>query len=395
MFKLQKVKTSKLKLNKWQIEWVPKNPRFLKDERFEKLKKSIQEAPEMLELREVIAYDNNWELVVIWGNMRLRALRDLKIKEVMTKVLDTDTTADKLREYVIKDNVEFWNNDMDILANEWDSEELEEWGMEIDFEDIGEEEEEKEWEDEVPEVQENIIVEKWDIFQLWEHRLLCWDSAKIEEVEKLMDWEIMDTCYTDPPYWISYKGKWQTGITKWNNFWEILWDWNEQVAIDVYNLIATLNIKNIYYWWANFYTNILNNWNSWIIWNKETVWENYSDCELCYTNKPWRLKMVTHQWHWMIKASEHWQARVHPTQKPVFLAEYCIWLDKDVKNVLDLFWWSWSTLIASEKTNRKCYMMELDEKYIQVILKRYYNYTNGEKEIKCLNRDLDLSSILK
>ena len=61
--------------------------------------------------------------------------------------------------------------------------------------------------------------------------------------------------------------------------------------------------------------------------------------------------------------------------------------------IMDLFWWSWSTLIASEKTNRKCYMMELDEKYIQVILKRYNTYTDWKKEIKCLNRDLDLNLI--
>jgi DNA modification methylase len=63
-------------------------------------------------------------------------------------------------------------------------------------------------------------------------------------------------------------------------------------------------------------------------------------------------------------------------------------------NVLDLFWWSWSTLIASEKRQRKCFMMELDPTFVQTIIKRYYDITNGTKEIRCINRDLDINYIV-
>ena len=122
---------SKLKLNTGQVAGLPKNPRFIKSERFDKLKKSIEENPEMLELREIIAYDNAGELVVICGNMRLRACKELGIKEVMVKILPQSTDANKLKAYTIKDNVEFGSNDFDLLANEWDTIELENWGVDL------------------------------------------------------------------------------------------------------------------------------------------------------------------------------------------------------------------------------------------------------------------------
>ncbi len=125
------VKTSDLKNNTGQIEFLPKNPRFIKSERFDKLKKSIEENPEMLELREIIAYDNAGELVVICGNMRLRACKELGVKEVMVKILPQSTDVNKLKAYTIKDNVEFGANDFDLLANEWDTIELENWGVDL------------------------------------------------------------------------------------------------------------------------------------------------------------------------------------------------------------------------------------------------------------------------
>ena len=99
----QLVKTSQLKSNTGQIDGLPKNPRILKDDKFEKLKKSIQEDPEMLELREIIAYDNNGEFVVVCGNMRLRAMQDLGIKEAPTKILPHETPIEKLKAYKTED----------------------------------------------------------------------------------------------------------------------------------------------------------------------------------------------------------------------------------------------------------------------------------------------------
>ena len=129
----QLVKIRDLKNNSGQILGLPKNPRLLKDDKFIKLKKSLEDDPEMLELREVIAYDNNGELIVICGNMRLRALKELGIKEVPTKILPTETSVEKLKAYTIKDNISFGDHDWYILANEWDCEELEVWGFELDI----------------------------------------------------------------------------------------------------------------------------------------------------------------------------------------------------------------------------------------------------------------------
>ena len=128
---IQKVKIKDLKNNTGQIEGLPKNPRILKDDKFIKLKKSLEDDPEMLELREVIAYDNNGELIVICGNMRLKALKELGIKEVPTKILPTETTVEKLKAYTIKDNVSFGDHDFEMLANEWDAEQLEDWGLDV------------------------------------------------------------------------------------------------------------------------------------------------------------------------------------------------------------------------------------------------------------------------
>jgi len=127
----QLVKIKDLKNNTGQVEGLPKNPRILKDDKFIKLKKSLEDDPEMLELREVIAYDNNGELIVICGNMRLKALKELGIKEVPTKILPTETSVEKLKAYTIKDNVSFGDHDWEVLANEWDSEQLEGWGLDV------------------------------------------------------------------------------------------------------------------------------------------------------------------------------------------------------------------------------------------------------------------------
>lgn len=131
--KTQQVALSKLHLNTGQIPGVPKNPRYIKDERFEALKKSIQDDPEMLELREIIAYDNNGELVIVGGNMRYRAMKELGFKDAPVKVLPQETAAEKIRAFIVKDNVAFGSNDWDILGNEWEVDELMDFGLECDF----------------------------------------------------------------------------------------------------------------------------------------------------------------------------------------------------------------------------------------------------------------------
>lgn len=120
-----------LDFNKGQIDGLPKNPRFFRDYRYEAMKKSISDSPEMLELRELIVYPHEGRYVVVCGNLRMRACRELGYAELPCKVLPEGTPARKLREYFAKDNISFGENDMDVMKNEWDQSELQDWGVEF------------------------------------------------------------------------------------------------------------------------------------------------------------------------------------------------------------------------------------------------------------------------
>lgn len=124
--------TSLLEFNKGQLKGLPKNPRFFRDYRYEAMKKSIKESPEMLELRELIVYPlDEGRYIVVCGNLRLRACKELGYKELPCKILNPDTDVKKLREYAIKDNVNFGENDMDVMTNDWEKSELSDWGIEF------------------------------------------------------------------------------------------------------------------------------------------------------------------------------------------------------------------------------------------------------------------------
>ena len=128
---IKTIKIKDLATNDGQIEGLPKNPRQIRDHRYEKLKKSIDDAPEMLQLRELLVYPHGGKFVIVGGNMRYRACKELGYKELPCKVLDAETPVEKLREYAIKDNENFGEYDWDLVANEWDTAELEDWGVEL------------------------------------------------------------------------------------------------------------------------------------------------------------------------------------------------------------------------------------------------------------------------
>ena len=121
-----------LDFNKGQLAGLPKNPRFFRDYRYEAMKKSISDCPEMLELRELIVFPySDGRYIVVCGNLRLRACKELGYTELPCKVLEPITSVSKLREYSAKDNINFGENDLDILQNEWDRAELQDWGLEF------------------------------------------------------------------------------------------------------------------------------------------------------------------------------------------------------------------------------------------------------------------------
>ena len=124
------LKLSELEVNNGQIEGLPKNPRFIKDYRYKALKKSIEDAPEILDYRTLCVYPHGKKYVILCGNMRYRACKEIGYAELPCYVLPKETPVEKLREWVIKDNIGFGEDDWDSLSNEWDEQELKEWGVE-------------------------------------------------------------------------------------------------------------------------------------------------------------------------------------------------------------------------------------------------------------------------
>lgn len=130
-FEFMEISVSLLDYNKGQLDGLPKNPRFFRDYRYDAMKKSILDSPEMLQLRELIVFPIGDRFIVVCGNLRLRACKELGYKELPCKVLNVNTPAVKLREYATKDNVNFGENDLDVMCNEWDKCELQDWGIEF------------------------------------------------------------------------------------------------------------------------------------------------------------------------------------------------------------------------------------------------------------------------
>lgn len=412
------IKLSDLHLNIGQIKDVPKNPRFIKDERYEALKKSIEDDPEMLQLRELVAYDNNGELVVILGNMRYRAMKELGYKDAPVKVLPAETDAKKLRAYIQKDNIAFGQNDWDLLGNEWDVAELEDFGLECDFlTDLDIDKGNENTMDNVQEddfdpdsVQEDEIeVRLGDIFQLGTHRLMCGDSTKDEFVNALCDEKQMDMLLTDPPYNVDYTGK----SSKLNNK-KIANDAMPEDSfrtflLSVFNLAASHLKKGgaFYIWHADSegvaFRNSVEGTGSLLL--KQTLICNKNSFILGRQDYQWKHEPCLYGWkeggsHYFINdrslstvidMNKPQRADLHPTMKPIELFAYCINNSSKVgENVLDLFGGSGTSIIASEQLGRKCYMMEFSPHFVNVIIKRWETLT-GQKAIKLCNI-LDSSS---
>lgn len=160
---IQKVKIQEVKLN-------PNNPRIIKDDKFKKLVKSIQELPQMLEIRPIVV---NADMVILGGNMRLKACKEAGLKEVPIIIAD-NLTEEQQREFLIKDNVSGGEWDFEMLANEWDVEQLEDWGLDVpNFED----------EDEINIDDNGDIVELDKIVTTFNINIKCDNPEELEQMK--------------------------------------------------------------------------------------------------------------------------------------------------------------------------------------------------------------------
>ena len=361
----------------------PDNPRLIKNQKFRKLVKSIKDFPEMLEKRPLIV---NKDLICLGGNMRLKAAREAGVKEIWIDI--ADWSEEKQKEFIIKDNSGFGEWDWDILANEWDQDKLNDWGL--DLPPMFDEPEEAKEDDYVEPDNLKVDVVLGDLIEIGEHRLFCGDSTNINDVNKLMNNKKTEIVFTDPPWNVSY-GKHKNPKYKakeilndsmtTNDFKDFLYKtFSNMAAVSVKGCMVYVVMSSQE--WGNTMLALKDNnyhWSSTIIWFKDT---------LVISRKDYHTQYEPLWYGWLgnssricklddRKQSDVWEiprpkrSELHPTTKPIELVSRALKNSSKEKNiVLDLFLGSGSTMVAAHQLKRKCYGMELDPKYCQVIIDR-------------------------
>jgi site-specific DNA-methyltransferase (adenine-specific) len=399
-----------------EIKSNPKNPRLIKDDKFAKLVKSIKDFPEMLQKRPLVCFtDTDGKLVVLGGNMRLKAAKECGLKELPVIIAD-DWTEEQRAQFLIKDNVGFGEWNWDELQADWDVQMLEEWGLDIpeteQLDKIILEAQEDDFT--IPnEIKTDIVL--GDLFEIGPHKLLCGSSTETDTWKKLFKNELCDMVLTDPPYNVNYEGG--TGLKIMNDemsndtFYQFLYDFytalgsytkaggawyvwhadsegaNFRQAFKDSGLLlkqCLIWVKNAlvmgrqdYHWkhepclygWkegaAHYFTDDR---------TKNTVIEDQVDYRKL--NKKELLDLVKEmtsdkQKTTIIHCDKPYKNDVHPTMKPIKLLAPLIENSSKIGQlVADGFLGSGSTMVASHQLNRKCYGMELDPKYCQVIIDR-------------------------
>ena len=376
------------KVEKWAInKLIPyaRNARTHSDEQISQLAASIKEwgwtTPVLVDEQGGI----------IAGHGRTLAAQRLKMTEVPVMVAKGWSEAKK-RAYVLADNKL-------ALNAEWDNEmlrlelgEIGDLGFDLDLTGFTADEIAALMpaqiepgltdEDAVPDVPVQPVTVLGDVWLLGKHRLMCGDSTSIDAVDKLMDGQKADMVFTDPPYGmnaVSKDGKvgGSTKNAKAKTYRPVLGDEDTTVATDACALLLSMKIPKMIVWGGNYFTDFLTPTPCWIVWDKQRPEGlTFADGEMAWTNMTTPLKFIRHKWDGYHRASERNEDRVHPTQKPAFLAQWCFdEYGKPDDVVIDLFGGSGSTLIAAEKTSRQARLMELDPKYCDVIVKRWQDFT--------------------
>jgi DNA modification methylase len=370
------VKISEVKVN-------PNNPRLIKDDKFAKLVQSIKDLPQMLAIRPIVV---NADMIVLGGNMRLKACKEAGLKEVPIIIAD-NLTEEQQREFLIKDNVSGGEWDWQMLANDWDTEQLNDWGLDIPNFEPEQVLEAVEDEFEVPEggIETDIVL--GDLFEIGEHRLLCGDSTDSDAVARLMDGKKADMILTDPPYNVNYGSHnnptWKQGDRSIKN------DHMDGDSFRDFIQAVVSNIKLfcdgvVYCFGAqgadgrimfSVLDENLHNSGT-IIWLKDRLvlgrskyHNKYEPCWFGW-NKSGETFTDDRSLTNVFECKRPTKSDLHPTMKPIELLEMPLNHNPKAKSVLDLFLGSGSTMVASHQLKRKCYGMELDPKYCQVIVDR-------------------------
>ena len=371
-----------------------KNPRRLTDKQYNDLKASLTK----FSLAEIPVIDADG--VIIAGHMRLKVLAEIESPqfEVDVRVPNRKLTEKEFQEYNIRSNKNTGEFDFDILANEFEIEDLIDWGFEED-ELLGGDDgnEETGTEDDTPAKPEIPRSQLGDIYELGNHRVLCGDSTDKEIVAVLMDGNKANMVFTDPPYVVDYSNaerpnpsRVDLGKIKNDNI--DLSDFLPKIFDNLF--LYTTEDCAFYVWHADKTANIFYNcielsgieFDQMLIWKKPMLLGRgkyqyaHEPCIFAKKGKPFHTTDRTKTTVWDFGGYDK-SSNVHPTQKPVFLPEEGLQNSSRKGDlILDLFLGSGSTLIACEKTKRACYGIELDDNYVDVIIERWCQYT-GKRNI--------------
>jgi DNA modification methylase len=351
------------------VKLNPNNPRIIKDDKFKKLVQSIKDFPEMLNIRPIVV---NKDMIILGGNMRYKACKAAGLKEV--PIIITDLSEEKQREFLIKDNTSGGEWDWEVLANEWDVEELESWGLDVPELEIPTilETEPEEDDFEIPnEIETDIVL--GDLFEIGEHRLLCGDSTCSDTVAKLMKGEKADMVFTDPPYNIDYQGvkdkrdKIANDKMSDEDFTKFLYD-ALNINSDTFYVCCSWQYSHLF---RKALEDLQKPVKSFIVWDKinpaQHLDKYFKQHEIILYHGKFGGQKTLRGDVWQTKRQKN---TLHPTMKPIELIEMALNDNLDKINIYDAFLGSGSTMVASHQLNRKCYGMELDPKFCQVIIDR-------------------------
>ena len=340
---------------------------------------------------------------LIAGHGRLAAARKLGMEEVPVIEL-THLSETQKKALILADNKLALNAGWDSELLNLELEELELEGVDLNLIGFGEEERDAlrpevvneglTDEDAVPEPPPEPITKPGDIWLLGKHRLMCGDSTSVDAVDKLMNGDKADMVFTDPPYGMFLNADYSDMDSKFrgskggNKYDQVIGD-NDDFSPELINTVFACfdYCKEIFLWGADYYAEHLPNKNSgsWVVWDKrgdESADKMYgSTFELCWSKARHKRMMARVKWAGIFgMEKEHDKKRCHPTQKPVELVTWFFdyFSLKDKKNVVDLYGGSGSTLISAEKVGKNAFVMELDPKYCDVIVKRWEEFT-GQK----------------
>lgn len=356
------------------------NPR-INDQAVEAVAESIKQ----FGFKQPIVVDQ--DRVVIVGHTRLKAAKLLGI-ETVPVVFANDLTPEQAKAYRLADNKtnELAEWDFELLGLELEELDMDMSAFGFDEFDLTEEEPEAVEDDYEEPEQIEPIVKLGDVWQLGKHRLMCGDSTSETDIETLIGGGVtLDMLLTDPPYGINMDGGFSGSCgfggkgkpikrRKYND------DWDKETPPKECFDIAITKTKKAIIFGGNFFTDKLPVGTFWICWDKLNTMPTFGDCELAWTNINRKsVKKYEVEYNGLIGKEKE---RYHPTQKPIaIMAKILEDFSMEQDKILDLFGGSGSTLIACEQLNRKCYMMELDPHYCDVIIDRWEKFT-GKKAIK-------------